>query len=49
MIWTASKEDKFHSSPPKARRIPFFFKAEDGIRDAQEFRGLGDVYKRQIQ
>ena len=22
--------------------------AEDGIRDAQESRGLGDVYKRQI-
>ena len=22
-------------------------KAEDGIRDAQESRGLGDVYKRQ--
>eukprot|EP00658_Telonema_sp_P-2_P074799 TRINITY_DN64096_c0_g1_i1.p1 TRINITY_DN64096_c0_g1~~TRINITY_DN64096_c0_g1_i1.p1 ORF type:complete len:281 (+),score=52.89 TRINITY_DN64096_c0_g1_i1:46-888(+) len=27
----------------------FFFQAEDGIRDAQESRGLGDVYKRQIQ
>ena len=25
----------------------FFFKAEDGIRGAQESRGLGDVYKRQ--
>ena len=25
-----------------------FFQAEDGIRDAQESRGLGDVYKRQI-
>ena len=24
-----------------------FFQAEDGIRDAQEARGLGDVYKRQ--
>ena len=24
-------------------------KAEDGIRDAQESRGLGDVYKRQIR
>ena len=23
-------------------------KAEDGIRDAQESRGLGDVYKRQM-
>mgnify|MGYP007068792144 CR=1 FL=1 len=27
----------------------FFFQAEDGIRDAQESRGLGDVYKRQRQ
>ena len=25
----------------------FFFQAEDGIRGAQESRGLGDVYKRQ--
>src|SRR5674536_371363 len=25
----------------------FFFQAEDGIRDAQESRGLGEVYKRQ--
>ena len=25
----------------------FFFLAEDGVRDAQEARGLGDVYKRQ--
>src|SRR5678815_1884648 len=25
----------------------FFFQAEDGIRDAQESRRLGDVYKRQ--
>ena len=29
--------------------ICFFFQAEDGIRDAQESRGLGDVYKRQVQ
>ena len=30
-------------------QLPFllFFQAEDGIRDAQESRGLGDVYKRQ--
>ena len=26
----------------------FFCHAEDGIRDAQESRGLGDVYKRQF-
>ena len=31
-----------------ARKVSsFFFQAEDGIRDAQESRGLGDVYKRQ--
>ena len=29
------------------RLYVFFFQAEDGIRDAQESRGLGDVYKRQ--
>ena len=28
--------------------ICFFFQAEDGIRFAQESRGLGDVYKRQL-
>ena len=27
----------------------FFFQAEDGIRGAQESRGLGDVYKRQFR
>eukprot|EP00658_Telonema_sp_P-2_P084589 TRINITY_DN9434_c0_g1_i1.p1 TRINITY_DN9434_c0_g1~~TRINITY_DN9434_c0_g1_i1.p1 ORF type:complete len:129 (+),score=65.94 TRINITY_DN9434_c0_g1_i1:66-452(+) len=30
-----------------AKNFFFFFQAEDGIRDAQESRGLGDVYKRQ--
>ena len=30
------------------KEICFFFQAEDGIRDAQESRGLGDVYKRQL-
>ena len=29
------------------KSLVFFFQAEDGIRDAQESRGLGDVYKRQ--
>ena len=27
----------------------FFFQAEDSIRDAQESRGLGEVYKRRLQ
>ena len=26
----------------------FFFQAEDGIRDPEMSRGLGDVYKRQF-
>ena len=26
----------------------WFFQAEDGIRDVERSRGLGDVYKRQI-
>eukprot|EP00831_Metopus_contortus_P023883 TRINITY_DN20967_c0_g1_i1.p2 TRINITY_DN20967_c0_g1~~TRINITY_DN20967_c0_g1_i1.p2 ORF type:complete len:159 (+),score=35.78 TRINITY_DN20967_c0_g1_i1:42-518(+) len=28
--------------------ILFFFQAEDGIRDVERSRGLGDVYKRQV-
>ena len=32
----------------KESAISFVFQAEDGIRDAQESRGLGDVYKRQL-
>ncbi len=27
--------------------VYFFFQAEDGIRDVERSRGLGDVYKRQ--
>ena len=29
--------------------VGFFFQAEDGIRDLVRSRGLGDVYKRQVQ
>src|SRR5678816_877497 len=36
-------------APPSSLSAPFFFQAEDGIRDAQESRGLGDVYKRQTR
>eukprot|EP00831_Metopus_contortus_P047633 TRINITY_DN38514_c0_g1_i1.p2 TRINITY_DN38514_c0_g1~~TRINITY_DN38514_c0_g1_i1.p2 ORF type:complete len:129 (+),score=33.63 TRINITY_DN38514_c0_g1_i1:75-461(+) len=28
--------------------LVFFFQAEDGIRDVERSRGLGDVYKRQV-
>ena len=33
----------------KLEILPFFFQAEDGIRDRSPSRGLGDVYKRQSQ
>ena len=36
-----------HSLVCHLRYRVFFFQAEYGIRDAQESRGLGDVYKRQ--
>ncbi len=29
--------------------VLFFFQAEDGIRDVERSRGLGDVYKRQCK
>ena len=29
--------------------LEYFFQAEDGIRDRSPSRGLGDVYKRQVQ
>ncbi len=32
-----------------ARCFVFFFSAEDGIRGAQESRGVGEVYKRQVK
>ena len=28
--------------------VDAFFQAEDGIRDVERSRGLGDVYKRQL-
>ena len=41
VIWNDELEEK-------CCYLYFFFQAEDGIRDAQESRGLGDVYKRQV-
>ncbi len=38
---------KYDSDVEVADFVYFFFQAEDGIRAAQESRGLGDVYKRQ--
>ncbi len=40
--------DQFMSSLVRTIFIyVFFFQAEDGIRDVERSRGLGDVYKRQ--
>ena len=39
------KKSRKNQKLKKSRML--FFQAEDGIRDAQESRGLGDVYKRQ--
>ena len=33
----------------KRNKVFFFFQAEDGIRDLVRSRGLGDVYKRQLE
>src|SRR5678815_5010964 len=57
LLYTSDAADERSSVDLGGRRIIkkkkkkiffFFFQAEDGIRDAQESRGLGDVYKRQI-
>eukprot|EP00831_Metopus_contortus_P044922 TRINITY_DN36000_c0_g1_i1.p1 TRINITY_DN36000_c0_g1~~TRINITY_DN36000_c0_g1_i1.p1 ORF type:complete len:273 (-),score=51.36 TRINITY_DN36000_c0_g1_i1:34-852(-) len=37
-----------HVGQRVSRVIFFFFQAEDGIRDVERSRGLGDVYKRQL-
>ena len=42
------KEHQDYTQTQRIELILFFFQAEDGIRDAQESRGLGDVYKRQV-
>ena len=45
-VWGADNED--WQCKRSCRVIVFFCQAEDGIRDAQVSRGLGDVYKRQV-
>ncbi len=44
--------DKNENTENKLTKIKanymFFFQAEDGIRDVERSRGLGDVYKRQV-
>ena len=43
-IWS----DGVMSSCDGVLMVCFFFQAEDGIRDLVRSRGLGDVYKRQV-
>ena len=50
LLYTSDAADEGLGVDLGGRRIikKNFFQAEDGIRDAQESRGLGDVYKRQV-
>ena len=40
-------DDPYNKIQLQTEFIIFFFQAEDGIRDVERSRGLGDVYKRQ--
>ncbi len=46
IIWFA-KRSKILIHLITTVNVYFFFQAEDGIRDVERSRGLGDVYKRQ--
>ena len=50
LLYTSDAADEVLGVDLGGRRIikKNFFKAEDGILDWSESRGLGDVYKRQI-
>ena len=49
LLYTSDAADDMQCVYLGGRRIikKKFFKAEDGIRDPEMSRGLGDVYKRQ--
>ena len=52
LLYTSDAADDMQCVDLGGRRIIkkiFFFKAEDGIRDVERSRGLGDVYKRQLE
>ena len=46
IIKKSHEQLRMNGRKKKGREI--FFQAEDGIRDVERSRGLGDVYKRQI-
>ena len=50
LLYTSDAADDMQCVDLGGRRIikkKDFFQAEDGIRDVERSRGLGDVYKRQ--
>ena len=50
LLYTSDAADDMQCVDLGGRRIIkkiFFFQAENGIRDVERSRGLGDVYKRQ--
>ena len=48
LAWGSNLDWGFNKHPPMSALFPeVFFQAEDGIRDVERSRGLGDVYKRQ--
>ena len=50
LLYTSDAADEMQCVDLGGRRIikkKKFFQAEDGIRDVERSRGLGDVYKRQ--
>ena len=49
VVYTRVQTPRLCGQAFNAGHFVFFFQAEDGIRDAQESRGLGDVYKRQVK
>ena len=50
LLYTSDAADDMQCVDLGGRRIikKNFFQAEDGIRDVERSRGLGDVYKRQL-
>ena len=48
-VYSSVVQSPYESSDVYRYVTLFFFQAEDGIRDLVRSRGLGDVYKRQLE
>ena len=48
LVWERTERADVAQEPWNRKQNPVFFQAEDGIRDVERSRGLGDVYKRQV-